>query len=189
MRESEWARLGDADLRERSPLGSAGHRQSTGIIWVSGPCSDILEPQVCFSAFPRTVGTLEVFEPKDPLEEGMATHSSILAWRIPWTEEPGGLQSWACKESDMTDRADHTHTWLVPFLPDQSVLPGEVCGPRLAIRGVSTALDTWSVGVSTSLPSAESSEHMESGIGLASSFRTWLPDEAQNLSGTRDSVF
>ena len=29
----------------------------------------------------------------DPLEEGMATHSSIFAWRIPWTEEPGGLQS------------------------------------------------------------------------------------------------
>ena len=30
---------------------------------------------------------------KDPLEEGMATHSSILTWRIPWIEEPGGLQS------------------------------------------------------------------------------------------------
>ena len=30
---------------------------------------------------------------EDPLEEGMATHSSILAWRIPWTEEPRGLQS------------------------------------------------------------------------------------------------
>ena len=30
---------------------------------------------------------------EDPLEEGMATHSSILAWRIPWTEVPGGLQS------------------------------------------------------------------------------------------------
>ena len=30
---------------------------------------------------------------KDPLEKGMATHSSVLAWRIPWTEEPGGLQS------------------------------------------------------------------------------------------------
>ena len=30
---------------------------------------------------------------KDPLEEGMATHSSVLAWRIPWTEESGGLQS------------------------------------------------------------------------------------------------
>ena len=30
---------------------------------------------------------------EDPLEEGMATHSGILAWRIPWTDEPGGLQS------------------------------------------------------------------------------------------------
>ena len=30
---------------------------------------------------------------EDPLEKGMATHCSILAWRIPWTEEPGGLQS------------------------------------------------------------------------------------------------
>ena len=30
---------------------------------------------------------------EDPLEKGMATQSSILAWRIPWTEEPGGLQS------------------------------------------------------------------------------------------------
>ena len=41
-----------------------------------------------------------------PLEEEMATHSSILAWRIPWTEEPGGLQSMGLveKESDMTSR-------------------------------------------------------------------------------------
>ena len=30
---------------------------------------------------------------EDPLEKGMATHSSILAWRVPWTEEPSGLQS------------------------------------------------------------------------------------------------
>ena len=34
----------------------------------------------------------------------MATHSSILAWRIPWTEEPQGLQSWGCKESDVTEQ-------------------------------------------------------------------------------------
>ena len=38
---------------------------------------------------------------EDPLEVGMATHSSILAWRIPWTEEPGGLQSLQLQESDM----------------------------------------------------------------------------------------
>ena len=35
---------------------------------------------------------------EDPLEKGMATHSSILAWRIPWTEEPGGLSPWGHKE-------------------------------------------------------------------------------------------
>ena len=37
--------------------------------------------------------------PEDPLEEGMATHSGILAWRIPWTEEPGGLQSVGSQKS------------------------------------------------------------------------------------------
>ena len=40
---------------------------------------------------------------EDPLEEEMATHSSILAWRIPWTEEPGG-SPWDYKESDTTER-------------------------------------------------------------------------------------
>ena len=46
---------------------------------------------------------------EDPLEKEMATHSSILAWRILWTEEPGGLQSMGCKESDMTE---HICLWL-----------------------------------------------------------------------------
>ena len=41
---------------------------------------------------------------EDPLEKGMATHSSILAWRIPWTEEPGGLQSMGRKKLDMTEQ-------------------------------------------------------------------------------------
>ena len=45
---------------------------------------------------------------EDPLEEGMATHSSILAWRIPWAEEPGGLQSIGHKESDMTEVTEHS---------------------------------------------------------------------------------
>jgi len=39
---------------------------------------------------------------EDPLEKGMATHSSILAWRIPWTEEPSRLQSMGWQELDMT---------------------------------------------------------------------------------------
>ena len=45
---------------------------------------------------------------KDSLEKEMATHSSILAWRIPWTEELGGLQSTGHKESDTTERL-HFH--------------------------------------------------------------------------------
>ena len=40
----------------------------------------------------------------DPLEKEMAPHSNILAWRIPWTEEPGGLQSMGLRESDTTER-------------------------------------------------------------------------------------
>ena len=39
---------------------------------------------------------------KDPLENEMATHCSILAWKIPWTEEPGGLQSMGLQKSDLT---------------------------------------------------------------------------------------
>ena len=39
-----------------------------------------------------------------PLDEEMATHSSILAWRIPWTEGPGGLQSTVCKEPDTAEQ-------------------------------------------------------------------------------------
>ena len=39
---------------------------------------------------------------EDPLEKELATHSSILAWRIPWTEEPGRPQSMGTQESDMT---------------------------------------------------------------------------------------
>ena len=45
---------------------------------------------------------------EDPLEKEMATHSGILAWRIPQTEEPGGLQSRGHKESDKTERL-HFH--------------------------------------------------------------------------------
>ena len=41
---------------------------------------------------------------EDPLEKGMTTHSSILAWRIPWAEEPGKLQSMGSKELDTTEQ-------------------------------------------------------------------------------------
>ena len=48
---------------------------------------------------------------KDPLEEEMATHSSILAWKIPWTEEPGKLQSKGL-ESNTTEVTQHMHLMI-----------------------------------------------------------------------------
>ena len=48
---------------------------------------------------------------EDPLEKEMATHLSILDWRIPWTEEPGGLHSMDCKESGMTEQLNHHYHW------------------------------------------------------------------------------
>ena len=54
---------------------------------------------------------------EDPLEKGMAIYSSILAWRIPWTEKPGGLQSLGVAKSP-TGLSDltHTHTHDLLFL-------------------------------------------------------------------------
>ena len=53
----------------------------------------VLCPWVYCKAFACNVGDLDsILGGEDPLEKGMGTHSSILAWRIPWTEEPGGLQ-------------------------------------------------------------------------------------------------
>ena len=53
---------------------------------------------------------------EDPLEEEMATHSSILAWETPWTEEPGGLESMQLQRVEhdwATKHSTHTHTVTV----------------------------------------------------------------------------
>ena len=52
---------------------------------------------------------------EDPLEEGMATHSSILAWRILWTEEPGGLQSMGSQRVGHVWVTDTTTTFYKRF--------------------------------------------------------------------------
>ena len=51
-------------------------------------------------------------------EGKMEIHSSILAWEIPWTEEPGGLQSMGCKESDTTE---HTHTLIILVIKNSCI--------------------------------------------------------------------
>ena len=52
---------------------------------------------------------VQPLDQEDALEKKMATHSSILAWRIPWTEEPGRLQSMESQESDTTEQLNYHH--------------------------------------------------------------------------------
>ena len=52
----------------------------------------------------------------------MATHSSIVAWEIPWTEKPGGLQSRGLKESDTNIDTEHSHTHTMLYWKYHSVL-------------------------------------------------------------------
>ena len=63
--------------------------------WASLVAQLVKNPPAMRETWVRSLGQ------KDPLEEGVATHSSILAWRIPWTEESGRLQSMGSQESDM----------------------------------------------------------------------------------------
>ena len=56
-------------------------------LWASLVAQTVKNPPAMRETWVQSLGW------EDPLEEGMATHSNILAWRIPWTEQPGGLQS------------------------------------------------------------------------------------------------
>ena len=81
----------------------------------------------------------------------MASHSSTFTWKIPWTEEPGGLQSMGSLESDTTERL-HFHFSLFTFMhwrrkwqPTPVFLPGESQGPGSLVgcrRWGRTELDT-----------------------------------------------
>ena len=53
---------------------------------------------------------VQTFGQKDPLEEGMTTHSTVSAWRIPWTVDPGGLQSMESQRVRHTEVTGHAHT-------------------------------------------------------------------------------
>ena len=69
----------------RSPGGGA--RYPLQFSWVSLVAQMVKNPPAVWEACVRSLGW------EDPLEKGKATYSSVLAWRIPWTEEPHGLQS------------------------------------------------------------------------------------------------
>ena len=100
-----WRIPGTADPGGLPSMGShrVGYNWSdlaaaAASLWVIKNLSEMWETRV------RPLGQ------EDPLEKGMATHSSILAWRIPWTEDPGGLQSMGLKR-DGQDWATNTFTF------------------------------------------------------------------------------
>ena len=66
--------------------GKVAKSRTIGFTWASLMTQMVKNPPAMRETWVRSLGW------EDPLEKGMATHSSILAWRIPWTEEPGGLQ-------------------------------------------------------------------------------------------------
>ena len=78
-----------AEEKQGSQELTCSHRIKMGGSW-GGPSGSVVKNP------PAMLGTQETWVRslgwEDPLEEGMATHSSALAWRIPWTEEPGGLR-------------------------------------------------------------------------------------------------
>ena len=74
---------------------------------------------------------------EDPLEEGMATNSSILAWRIPWAEEPGGPQSIGSQRHDFSDLVHvHKQKGMYPFkvLEGRTPFQQEMVRPSVSCR-------------------------------------------------------
>ena len=83
--EAWWAAVyGVAQSRTRlTRLSSSSSSSSIVLVWAFLVAQMVKNPPAMQETWVRSLGW------EDPLEEGMATHSSILAWRIPWTEEPG----------------------------------------------------------------------------------------------------
>ena len=90
---SSAAKESDCNAGDPSSIPGSGRSPGEGIgypfqySWASLVTQMVKNPPAMQETWVRSLGW------EDPLEEGMATHSSILAWRIPWTAEPGGLQS------------------------------------------------------------------------------------------------
>ena len=71
-------------------------------LWVTGNSSLVAQMVKCLPTMWETQVRSLGWE--DPLEKEMATHSSTLVWKIPWTESVAGYSPWGCKESDMSER-------------------------------------------------------------------------------------
>ena len=92
----------------------------SGILWASLAAQTVKSLPVVWETRVQSLGW------EDPLEKEMVTHSSILAWKIPWMRSPACYSSWSCKESDTTERL-HFHfsgilVWRIPWIEEPSGL-------------------------------------------------------------------
>ena len=94
---------------------------------------------------------------EDSLEKEMATHSSILAWKIPWTEEPGGLQSMGSQESNMIQQLNHTPSMNMDYLFIQFFLISII---RVAHQASLSITNYWSLLKLMSIESVMPSNHL-----------------------------
>ena len=76
------------------------------------------------------------------MEEGIASYSSILVWRIPWTEDLVGYSPWGCKESDMTEQLTYTHARRMVLSKET---PRFTCSSDVCLFFKNTAVDTYQV--------------------------------------------
>ena len=85
------------------------HMYFVSYAWASQVAQLVENPPTMLEMQERRVRSLGW---EDPLEEGMATHSSILAWRIPWTEEPVGYSPQGCTELDTAEATRQQQQWI-----------------------------------------------------------------------------
>ena len=99
-------------MTEDEMAGQHHRLDGHGFGWTPG-VGDGQEDLVCCGSWGcKESDTTERLSDGTELEKGLATHSSILAWRIPWTEEPGRLQSMGSQKSDMTQLLNNHHSFL-----------------------------------------------------------------------------
>ena len=106
---------------------SPSHFIPKSLLYLSGfPGSSVVKNLTCKA---EDTGNSGVWE--DPLEEGMAIPSSILAWRIPWTEEPSHYSPWDRRESNRAEATEHTGEGGrgFPALPSGSTILCITAGP------------------------------------------------------------
>ena len=123
---------------------------------------------------------------EDPLEKEMATHSSILAWRIPWTEEPGGLQFMWLQESDACMRAKSLQSCSTLCGPMDCSPPGS------SVHGIlQTRILEW-VAMPSSKGSSQPRDQTQVSASLAAWFfttsATWETHESESHSVVSDSL-